>query len=1062
VGDYTFRHRAPIALQNGASIPIRYRIDQKRHSIGFSLGVYDHSRTLVIDPVIEYSTYLGGNSSEIIDAIAPAGDGTLLLAGSVYADFNTALSPFPGLPLPTSAGGGEIVILRLNSTATQVLSSTYLGGSGAENVTAMAFDAAGNIVVAGTTSSPNFPGASTGFLTAPPVLFPASEPSGGFVARLNPTATQVLSSTYLPMSAPALAVSPTGDMAVAGVTRLDTVPTNGSSLQRLKKGTQDIVLLRLTPASGLAAATYFGGTEDGEAVVHLALDSAGNIRIVGTASGRDIPAPAGFTPHPQAGNLFVATIPPSLSAISSLSLPPSAFIDQFNSTAAFTAAGGLLVLTATQNRMLTTTPDAVQTVPIGLAPGHLFYQRFAPNLGSVEYATYLSGSALNNPGKITVDPAGDIYVMGNTTSTDFPVSANALFSRLEEGTGNSSTFLTRFAPNNALRYSTYLTGKNLATRAMATPAAGIVYLAGTTAPSSLPVTPNAVQSIPGTGVFDAFALKLNLDSACTFSVNPASLTAPGDGGTLLLTVQTQPGCNWTANTASNWATISRPNATQVAVTVPSGFGFGRSTMLFVAGQPIPLNQAPATCSYSLNPSTVSIPAFGGNVLYNMQTLIGCTWRYERSDPWLIGSPSDAFGNLRALINYSPSPRTGTAVLAGQTLTVNQAGNTCTYSVSPTSVRIEPNVNNRALVRVTTGSRCDWDAQIPSSSWIADITVGSGSGDAAITAFLGTSGPARTEIVTIAGQSVTVTFAGSTGGTTPTATVTSPRSSAGERQSFEWSFYDNDGVDDLRIANVLINRALDGAQACYLAYDRPNRTLFLVNDAGDNLTAGLLGAAGTLSNSQCVIHLATSQVSDIQFGFGFTLRLDIEFRPAFAGNKIIYSAARDRAGLNSGWITGGTYGVRTPGSANPMPISLTLTRVPLISRWEARVVFRNTGGGGGITSTQLLLNTSLNGANACYIGFDHVANVAYLVNDDGTGLIPTPIVPGGNGSVSHSLCVVEGGAGTSRVVEGDQVILTFRLNFLSNFRGQMVGFAGAQNSSGANSGWQSLLSFSMPE
>jgi len=168
------------------------------------------------------------------------------------------------------------------------------------------------------------------------------------------------------------------------------------------------------------------------------------------------------------------------------------------------------------------------------------------------------------------------------------------------------------------------------------------------------------------------------------------------------------------------------------------------------------------------------------------------------------------------------------------------------------------------------------------------------------------------------------------------------------------------------------------------------------------------------------------------------------------------ATRDSLFLWQASAVSGTLGVRTPAATDPLPLSVTVERVPSTSDWEATVVYRHAGGGSNIRATQLLINTAVDGAFACYIGFDHAANVGYLFSDEGGGLIAQGIVPGAAGSVSNSQCGLSG-LGSSRVIAGDLLRLKLRLSFMSGFRRRLfIADAGVQGAAGSSSGWQALL------
>ena len=139
----------------------------------------------------------------------------------------------------------------------------------------------------------------------------------------------------------------------------------------------------------------------------------------------------------------------------------------------------------------------------------------------------------------------------------------------------------------------------------------------------------------------------------------------------------------------------------------------------------------------------------------------------------------------------------------------------------------------------------------------------------------------------------------------------PARSSGSSGLYTVTFSDTNGWQDLKVVNLLINTAINGVGACYVAYVPSGATtgsLFLVDDAGDagGPYQGLtLPGSGMIQNSQCAISAAGSSAS--AGGDAVALTLAITFKSAFAGNQVIYAAARSNA-QNSGWQAVGTVGV----------------------------------------------------------------------------------------------------------------------------------------------------------
>ena len=287
---------------------IRRAVDGKyqltgHNQLGFRLGQYDHRYPVVIDPVLVYSTYLGGSNSEFATAIAVDGSGDAYIAGyTASSDFPTCPTKQPsqtdacasnsGTTLQTTLTGGQnAFVAKLNPTGSALLYSTYLGGSQIDQANAIAVDGSGNAYVAGFTSSTDFPTCPT----KQPSQTDACASSSGttlqttnkagtnrtpFVTELNSAGSALIYSTYLGGSsggfgneAYAIAVDSSGDAYVAGDTTSTDFPTcptrqpnqtdacdagnTTTTLQTTNKtnnGNVTAFVAKLSPASGVTAA----------------------------------------------------------------------------------------------------------------------------------------------------------------------------------------------------------------------------------------------------------------------------------------------------------------------------------------------------------------------------------------------------------------------------------------------------------------------------------------------------------------------------------------------------------------------------------------------------------------------------------------------------------------------------------------------------------------------------------------------------------------------------------------------------------------------------------------
>lgn len=291
---------------------------------------------------------------------------------------------------------------------------------------------------------------------------------------------------------------------------------------------------------------------------------------------------------------------------------------------------------------------------------------------------------------------------------------------------------------------------------------------------------------------------------------------------------------------------------------------------------------------------------------------------------------------------------------------------------------------------------------------------------------------------------------------PSTEVMNAENTAGRTLTRTFYFSDVDGVDDLTVVNVLVNSVLDGRAACYIGVDRANKVLVLLNDAGDDAAVLALPTTSIARNSQCSINGSGVIIS--QSGPILSLTVPFEFSDSFGGSKVVYVAARDRSGGNSGWSTVGTHSVSILES-NPLPVRALLGS-PTVSRgaiYPITAQFRDTSSSVNFRTVQMLINSAIDGTNACYVGFDHTGNWLYIVGNDGM-LQTTPIrlnaAPGGAASIENDQCRIIG-AGSTFIDIGATLTVTLQIEFKPAFVGRRTIYGGVQVGAGTNSGWQVL-------
>jgi cysteine-rich repeat protein len=238
-------HRAPVVYQtiDGERRPIRGGFRKlARNDVGFVVGSYDRTKPLTIDPTLVYSTYLGGSFFDLGQGIAVDGSGNAYVTGATDStDFPTANA------LQSSSGGvADAFVAKLDAAGSQLLYSTYLGGSGSDAGIGIAVDGSANAYVTGQTESTNFPTANA---------LQSSFAGGdfdGFVAKLDPAGSQLLYSTYLGGSNDdfgiGIAADGSGSAYVTGGTFSTDFPT-ANALQSGFGGSEDAFIAKIGGAA---------------------------------------------------------------------------------------------------------------------------------------------------------------------------------------------------------------------------------------------------------------------------------------------------------------------------------------------------------------------------------------------------------------------------------------------------------------------------------------------------------------------------------------------------------------------------------------------------------------------------------------------------------------------------------------------------------------------------------------------------------------------------------------------------------------------------------------------
>jgi len=497
----------------------RFIIRRLGHSVtrvSFSLPQYDHSQTLVIDPVVAFSTYLGTGGG-------PAGM-TLDSGGNIYIVGSTSSTDLPVTQnafQKTAAGNSDLFIMKLNNDGSQIEYLTYLGGSDTEFPGGIAIDSQGDIYVTGQTYSTDFP------LMNP--YQSQNSSASAFVSKLSADGSSLIYSTYLGgspavSSGNGIAVDASDEATIVGYTYDTNFPTvNAFQPQHTNdNGDTDVFVTKFSAdGSSLIFSTYLGGNE-GDLAAGIGLDSTGNVYLTGITDSTDFPTTPGAyqtTPSstPGAGNSFVSEFSPTGSIVYSTYLPGG-------QTAAIAVnASGNAFVTGAASKALPITPGAFQTSELG---ADAFVTEFNSAGSALVYSTFLGGNDIDNGMAIAVDSSNNAYVTGQTFSLNFPLQLpvqttayggvpNAFVSELNS-TGSKLLFST-FLGGGAATGSGSQEGS-----AIVVDGDGNIYAGGGTNEPDFP-TVNAYQpTLVGFG--DGFLAKFMNEPAPAVGLNPASIS----------------------------------------------------------------------------------------------------------------------------------------------------------------------------------------------------------------------------------------------------------------------------------------------------------------------------------------------------------------------------------------------------------------------------------------------------------------------------------------------------------------------------------------------------------
>lgn len=568
--------RKPVAYQvlAGSRQPVDVKFLLSRDgAVRFAVGKYETGRTLVIDPVYVFSSYLGGSTgADEISAVTTDANGNILVTGTTGStDFPTSNA----LQSSLGSDGESIFVSKFDPTGATLIYSTYLGGSsqasGAAAITggAIAVDAAGDAIISGLASSSNVPQAGA-------IVSPSCQINNGcyFLASLKPDGSAL---NYAGLIGGEqgfytfglhgdLAVDASGNAYLAGTTDNSTFQITAGTLAASVVGYpyNETFVLKVDPTGKLIYSTVVPGNDTNSNDLlqpytndfipsGMAVDAAGDVTIAGT-SGRGLPVTSGVigpqfpnayvnVENPSAG--FVLQLNPTASAVNFASYLPGT---DYGQGLAVDAQGNFYLTGGTQETNLPVSSNAYEKAPVANSDGQIegaYVLVLNAQATAVVGATYIGAGAVGGYGfsAIALDSHGHIFVGGSAEEQGFPLQ-DPFVTKYEFTDTIADMVLAEMSPDlSTLEFGSYLSSTN-ATSYPGSIFSGLtvdnsnnLIAAGTTYSRSFPTTPGSFEpqlptpANPLVGYQHSFVTKFNMSTSApavcfsTFSVSFGNVNA---------------------------------------------------------------------------------------------------------------------------------------------------------------------------------------------------------------------------------------------------------------------------------------------------------------------------------------------------------------------------------------------------------------------------------------------------------------------------------------------------------------------------------------------------------
>ncbi len=543
-GSGELHFQTPVVYQEsqGSRLPISgaYVVNDPTH-IAFRVAPYDSSKPLVIDPVLVYSTYLGGSGDDEPTGIAADSTGRVYVAG--YTDSTDfPLATLGSLP----AGTTHVFVAKLDAAGSNLVYADYLGGNSQDYGYALVLDGANEVYVTGSTASSDFP-----VVNAYQAVYPGS--FNAFLTKISADGSSLLYSSYLggngsdiPSS---IAIDSSSDVFVAGNTTSSNFPvanayqTTASPNQGGVSGNYGFLTKFSPDGSALVYSTYLAGSSNValdcggtpcwpspySAINGIAVDGNGNAYAAGITNTYNFPTTqtAYQTEDSTQQNGMVGFVSKfsSLGALdySTYFYESSGLLTNINAIAVDGSGSAYVTGVAFSDGTFPITSTSICDPSVyGSGCSYAFVTKFDAAASTLLYSTFLGPNNSANPRAIALDANNDAYVVASTSSNSF-----AIVSGIEPYTNGNDLLLVEIDPLASTElFATYLGGSaDEFPAGIALDPSGNLYVAGSTDSTDLPVTQGAFQNMFGGGT-DAFMLKIASNAAPAVTLTPDSLQYP--------------------------------------------------------------------------------------------------------------------------------------------------------------------------------------------------------------------------------------------------------------------------------------------------------------------------------------------------------------------------------------------------------------------------------------------------------------------------------------------------------------------------------------------------------